>query len=89
MTYTIRQTEEFADWVAGIKDREARARIATRLKRAAAGNLGDVKPTSEGGISEMRIDYGPGYRIYFTQRGNVLIVIVDGVFAVIYFLLDI
>lgn len=78
MAYTIRQTAEFADWAESIRDREARARVAARIKRAAGGNLGDVKPTSETGISEMRIDCGPGYRLYFTRRGRTVIFLLCG-----------
>ena len=60
------------------RPRSTRARIAARLRRAAGGNLGDVKPTSETGISEMRIDYGPGYRIYFTRRGRTVVILLCG-----------
>lgn len=60
----IRQTAVFADWFAGLRDRTVRARIEVRLDRLALGNPGDVKPVGEG-ISELRITYGPGYRVYF------------------------
>lgn len=73
----IRQTAEFANWLAGLSDRAARARIAVRLDRLALGNAGDVKPVG-GGISELRIAYGPGYRVYFVQRGEVLVVLLCG-----------
>jgi putative addiction module killer protein len=73
----IRQTEQFIKWFARLKDRKARARIAIRIRRVSLGNLGDVKPVG-GGISELRIDYGPGYRIYFTQRGSKLIILLVG-----------
>jgi putative addiction module killer protein len=74
---TIRQTRVFADWLAGLRDREARARIAARIERIGFGLLGDVKPVGAG-VSEARIPHGPGYRIYFVQRGSVLIVLLCG-----------
>ena len=73
----IRQTTRFATWLAGLRDDRARARILKRLDRAGQGNLGDVAPVG-GGVSEMRIFYGPGYRIYFVQRGRELIVLLCG-----------
>ncbi|NTE87153.1 type II toxin-antitoxin system RelE/ParE family toxin [Agrobacterium rubi] len=75
--FTIRETEEFADWLAGLRDVQARARIARRLYRLADGNPGDVKPVGES-VSELRIDYGPGYRVYFIQDGKVVIVLLCG-----------
>jgi len=69
----IRQTSTFSDWLAGLRDRRAAARIAIRIDRLAAGNPGDVKPVGQG-VSEIRIDYGPGYRIYFLRRGPMMIV---------------
>lgn len=74
---TIRETIEFSDWLMGLRDGIARARIARRISRLAAGNPGDVKPVGQG-ISELRIDYGPGYRVYFVQEGSVLIVLLCG-----------
>jgi putative addiction module killer protein/probable addiction module antidote protein len=74
---TIRETMEFSDWLMGLRDGIARARIARRISRLAAGNPGDVKPVGQG-ISELRIDYGPGYRVYFVQEGSVLIVLLCG-----------
>jgi putative addiction module killer protein len=73
----VRQTTRFATWLAGLRDERARARILKRLDRAANGNLGDVAPVGEG-VSEMRIFYGPGYRVYFVQRGSELIVLLCG-----------
>jgi putative addiction module killer protein len=73
----IRQTAEFAKWLASLRDRKARARIAVRIDRMAIGNPGDVKSVG-GGVSEMRITYGPGYRVYFTRRGDVLVLLLCG-----------
>ncbi len=73
----IIQSETFQRWLASLKDRKAAARIQARLDRAANGNLGDVKPVREG-ISEMRIDHGPGYRLYFIRQGSSLIVLLVG-----------
>ena len=73
----IRQTEAFADWLRGLRDRRAAARIAERLRRLALGNAGDVKPVGEG-LSELRIDYGPGYRVYLIKRGESLVVVLCG-----------
>lgn len=72
-----RQTELFRDWLGALQDRSARARIQVRLDRLALGNPGDVKPVGEG-VSELRITYGPGYRVYFVQRGAVLIILLCG-----------
>ena len=73
----IIQSETFQRWLAKLKDRKAAARFQARLDRAANGNLGDVKPVREG-ISEMRIDHGPGYRLYFIRDGASLIVLLAG-----------
>jgi len=73
----VRQTTRFATWLAGLRDDRAKARILKRLDRARDGNLGDVAPVGEG-VSEMRIFYGPGYRVYFIQRGKALIVLLCG-----------
>lgn len=67
----------FDKWLSGLRDRRAAARIAARLDRVAAGNPGDVQPVGEG-VSELRINYGPGYRVYFIQRGPVLIILLCG-----------
>lgn len=74
---TIRQTETFKAWLADLRDRNARRRIAQRLLRVQAGLFGDVKPVGEC-VSELRVDYGPGYRVYFVQRGSELIVLLCG-----------
>jgi putative addiction module killer protein len=73
----IRQTDTFADWFERLRDRQARARITARIRRLSLGNPGDVKPVG-GGVSEMRIDYGPGYRVYFVQRGEIVVVLLCG-----------
>ena len=73
----IRQTEVYADWFAGLRDRQARVRIDVRVRRLSLGNAGDVRPVG-GGVSELRIDYGPGYRIYFVQRGSTLVILLAG-----------
>lgn len=73
----IRKTDEYAKWLDGLRDLQARARIQARVERLRSGNPGDVKPVGSG-VSEMRIDYGPGYRIYFIQRGELLIVLLAG-----------
>lgn len=73
----VRQTERFRKWLTGLRDERARARILKRLDRAKDGNLGDVASVGEG-VSEMRIFYGPGYRVYFVQRGKALIVLLCG-----------
>lgn len=73
----IRQTEEYARWFAGLRDRRARARIDLRIRRMALGNPGDVRHVG-GRVSELRIDYGPGYRVYFMQQGRSVVVLVGG-----------
>jgi putative addiction module killer protein len=67
----------FDKWFSSLRDRQAKARIAARIDRLSLGNAGDAKPVGSG-VSEMRIDYGPGYRVYFTQRGLIIIVILCG-----------
>jgi putative addiction module killer protein len=71
------KTSVFDAWLSALRDVRAKARIITRLDRLAAGNAGDVEPGGEG-ISEMRIDYGPGYRVYFMRRGLVIAVLLCG-----------
>jgi putative addiction module killer protein len=73
----VRQTREYAKWFAELRDLRARARIAVRIDRLVLGNPGNVKPVGEG-VSELRIDYGPGYRVDFTQRGSVLVILLCG-----------
>jgi len=73
----IRKTALFAQWLDSLRDLQARARIQARIERLAAGNPGDVEPVGEG-VSELRIDYGPGYRVYFKRRGRELIVLLAG-----------
>lgn len=73
----IRQTETFSRWLDGLADVQARARVQVRIERLAGGNAGDVKPVGEG-VSELRIDYGPGYRVYFTKHRDELIVLLAG-----------
>ena len=73
----IRKTEIFAKWLDGLNDIRARARIQVRIERLAAGNPGDVKAVGEGG-SELRIDYGPGYRVYYRKRGQNVVILLAG-----------
>jgi putative addiction module killer protein len=73
----VRQTDAFREWIGALADKRAVERIAQRILRAEAGLLGDVKPVGAG-VSELRIDYGPGYRVYFVQRGRVLVVLLCG-----------
>lgn len=73
----IRQTETFSAWLQALRDSTAKAKIAARVQRLAFGNPGDVRPVG-GGVSELRIHHGPGYRVYYMQRGTVLIVLLCG-----------
>ncbi len=73
----VLQSATFESWFKRLRDIQARARINARIRRLALGNPGDVKPVG-GGVSELRIDYGPGYRVYYLQRGEVLIVLLCG-----------
>lgn len=73
----IRKTEIFAKWIDGLKDIRARARIQARIERLETGNPGDVKPVGEG-VSELRIDYGPGYRVYFKNQELKIVILLAG-----------
>jgi len=73
----IRKTDEFSKWLDGLNDIQARARVLVRIERLAMGNPGDVKAVSEG-VSELRIHYGPGYRVYYKQRGSELVFLLAG-----------
>src|ERR1700677_1197726 len=73
----LQQTPEFARWIDGLRDLRARGRIQIRIRRLADGNPGDVKPVGEG-ISELRVDVGPGYRVYYVQRRGVFILLLCG-----------
>lgn len=75
--FEIRQTEAFATWLGELDDERARAKINVRIRRLSLGNPGDVKPVGEG-VSELRIDYGPGYRVYFVRQGEKLIILLCG-----------
>ena len=73
----VRKTDVFARWLDNLRDVQARARVQVRIERLIAGNLGDVAPVGEG-VSELRIDIGPGYRVYFKKRGQELILLLAG-----------
>lgn len=75
--YTVKQLPEFSDWLNDLKDSMTRRRLATRLRKATLGNLGDIKPVGEG-VFEMREHFGPGWRMYYVQHGEVLIVMLGG-----------
>ncbi len=75
--FTVYQTQEFQEWLDALKDVKAQVRIAARLRLAEAGNLGDWKSIG-GEVSEMRVAFGPGYRLYFTKRQNILVVMLAG-----------
>ena len=77
MPYLIQQTEAFATWHAGLRDLRAKVAIARRIERVAAGTLGDVKSLG-GDLSALRVDIGPGYRLYFTMRGGVMVILLAG-----------
>lgn len=73
----IRKTDAFVEWLDGLQDIRARARILVRIERLVAGNPGDVRPVGEG-VSEMRINYGPGYRVYFKKKGQRVVILLAG-----------
>jgi putative addiction module killer protein len=73
----IRKTDVFAKWLDGLRDLRARARIQARIERLAMGTPGDVGPVGEG-VSELRLDYGPGYRVYYKKRGREVVILLAG-----------
>ena len=73
----VRQTAVYATWFSSLRDRAAKVRIDIRIRRLSLGNPGDVKPVGEG-VSELRVSFGPGYRVYFVERGNEYIVLLAG-----------
>ena len=75
--FEVRRTERFIQWLDGLSDPRAVAKIAARAERLASGHFGDVQPVGEG-VSELRIHYGPGYRVYFVQRGAVVVILLCG-----------
>ena len=77
MVHTFLKSDEFDDWLSGLKDQVGKAIIAKRIRAAESGNFGDCEPVGEG-VSEMRIHYGPGYRAYFTRRGEVVYLLLLG-----------
>ncbi|GLQ97421.1 type II toxin-antitoxin system RelE/ParE family toxin [Dyella mobilis] len=74
--YAIQQSDEFAAWLKGLRDQTAKAKVIVRIKRLAEGNLGDAKHFD--GITELRIDYGPGYRVYTARKGNTVYLLLCG-----------
>ncbi len=77
MTFEVRRTAVFETWLRGLADKTTAAIIARRIRRVAMGNLGDARSVGDG-VSELRIHHGPGYRVYFTRRGNTVIVLLCG-----------
>jgi putative addiction module killer protein len=73
----VRETKEFTEWLSALRDSRAKAKILVRIDRLADGNPGDVAPVGEG-VSELRINYGPGYRVYYVQRGTRYILLLAG-----------
>jgi putative addiction module killer protein len=73
----IRKTDVYAKWIDNLRDLQGRARILVRVERLAAGNPGDVKPVGNG-VAELRVQFGPGYRVYFTQRGSDIVILLAG-----------
>jgi putative addiction module killer protein len=76
-TYSLEQSDEFAKWLRDLRDRDGRLRILKRLRRLGDGQFGDVKPV-DGGVHELRMFFGPGYRVYFMQRGDTVILLLAG-----------
>ena len=75
--FIVQQTEEFVLWLDELKDKRAQVRIAARLRQVESGNLGDWQPV-EGAVSELRVHFGPGYRLYFVRGGNVIVIMLNG-----------
>ena len=75
--FEVRKTEVYAKWLDSLRDTRARARVLVRVERLAAGNPGDVRPVGEG-VSELRIDYGPGYRVYFKKQARSIVILLAG-----------
>ncbi|MYG53631.1 MAG: type II toxin-antitoxin system RelE/ParE family toxin [Rhodospirillaceae bacterium] len=75
--FEVRKTEVYAKWLDSLRDERARARVLVRVERLAAGNPGDVRPVGEG-VSELRIDYGPGYRVYFKMESRTIVILLAG-----------
>lgn len=75
--FTVLATDEFSEWLDGIRDRTTRRRLATRIRKVELGNLGDVKPVGDG-VMEMREHFGPGWRMYYIQRGTTVILMLGG-----------
>jgi putative addiction module killer protein len=73
----IHQTVEFSDWLSNLRDQKAKANIAVRIERLAGGNPGDARPVG-GGVSELRVHFGPEYRVYFQQRGEIVLILLSG-----------
>jgi len=73
----VRETDEFSEWLGALRDARAKSKILVRIERLAGGNPGDVAPVGEG-VSELRINYGPGYRVYYVQRGTRYILLLAG-----------
>ena len=73
----VRKTKVFADWLDGLRDARAKARILVRLRRLSLGNFGDWKSVGSG-VSELRVDYGPGYRVYLTRQGDSVVILLAG-----------
>ena len=73
----VRQTATYSEWFSSLRDRAAKIRIDIRIRRLSVGNPGDVKPVGEG-VSELRVNYGPGYRVYFVQRNELYVVLLAG-----------